>query len=359
MAHRFIWLAALAGITLGVFSLFLDLCNRTFGRYYPRKFAGTLLRVVLITLAPLPLTVPLFVLAAGVTPWIGWGLLLVAATAGYGIFIHFLFPFRAGVAQVPGYDAGDVVTTLDVGVILRETVVRTEALPAGKELSFLVLSDLHCNRSKRLELIRRSFEGVRKTGLVPDAVFVLGDLTERRRFIEPVVKELSGLPNRYGIYCVRGNHGFEDGRNDLMEAAFRANGMILLANDVRALPELGVTLVGSERPWNAAPFPPVPPGGGLVVGLAHTPDNISLFRALNVDLGLAGHTHGGGIHLPLIGPLLVPVSRGRFLRKGLFRHGKMLLYVTVGIGHYPGERGYRGEIVRLRVRPAHAAARAV
>jgi predicted MPP superfamily phosphohydrolase len=50
-----------------------------------------------------------------------------------------------------------------------------------------------------------------------------------------------------------------------------------------------------------------------------------------VDLMLSGHTHGGQVRLPLIGPVVLPPV-GRKYVHGLFRFENMQLYVNRGIG---------------------------
>ena len=72
-----------------------------------------------------------------------------------------------------------------------------------------------------------------------------------------------------------------------------------------------------------------------VIYLVHEPDYIDIFqhhpRFPLVDLMLSGHTHGGQMRLPLIGPLVLP-PMGRKYVEGLFRFEHMQLYVNRGIG---------------------------
>jgi hypothetical protein len=46
---------------------------------------------------------------------------------------------------------------------------------------------------------------------------------------------------------------------------------------------------------------------------------------------LSGHSHGGQIRLPFIGPLILP-PLGKKYPLGLYRFGHMQLYVNRGIG---------------------------
>jgi len=63
----------------------------------------------------------------------------------------------------------------------------------------------------------------------------------------------------------------------------------------------------------------------------------------------AGLAVGGKLKLPLIGPLLVPSKFGRFFDHGWFFLGQSHIFVTKGVGYFPGVFGSQGEIVKLRL----------
>ena len=66
--------------------------------------------------------------------------------------------------------------------------------------------------------------------------------------------------------------------------------------------------------------------------LEHNPDAIARIAAAPPGLILCGHTHGGQVVIPGLGPPLVPVRDRRFLR-GPHRLGGHRIYVTSGIGY--------------------------
>jgi predicted MPP superfamily phosphohydrolase len=74
------------------------------------------------------------------------------------------------------------------------------------------------------------------------------------------------------------------------------------------------------------------PGDGLRLLIAHSPDIAPEAAAAGFDLMLCGHTHGGQIVLPLIGPLFSGSAYGRRFIRGRYRLGRMTLYVTRGLG---------------------------
>ncbi len=74
------------------------------------------------------------------------------------------------------------------------------------------------------------------------------------------------------------------------------------------------------------------PADGAAVLLAHEPDFADTSAAAGrFDLQISGHTHGGQINLPLIGPPILP-ELGQKYPSGLYNIGDMLLYTNRGVG---------------------------
>ncbi len=73
--------------------------------------------------------------------------------------------------------------------------------------------------------------------------------------------------------------------------------------------------------------------GEVDVLLSHTPDVIELNPRAKITL--AGHTHGGQVCIPFIGPLWTPSKYGVKYASGLFNQGGRYLYVNRGLGESP------------------------
>jgi predicted MPP superfamily phosphohydrolase len=65
--------------------------------------------------------------------------------------------------------------------------------------------------------------------------------------------------------------------------------------------------------------------------LVHEPDFADRAARCPIDLQLSGHTHGGQIRLPGIGPLLLPVL-GRKYPMGLYKVRDTWVYTNRGLG---------------------------
>lgn len=80
---------------------------------------------------------------------------------------------------------------------------------------------------------------------------------------------------------------------------------------------------------------PVP--AGLAVGVTHTPQQrvLDAFEADGHQLLLAGHTHGGQLRLPVLGPAVTNCDLDRARARGLSRHRAAWLHVSAGLGTSP------------------------
>ncbi len=140
-------------------------------------------------------------------------------------------------------------------------------------------------------------------------------------------------------FAVLGNHDVAVSAS-MVTAALQAEGLPVLRNRYDTLTVRGDTLhiagtadPGTDRPDLYSAIPAAPKGPVLL--MSHAPDYadfvISHPRGTSVDLMLSGHSHGGQVRLPLLGPLVLP-PLGRKYVEGLFRFNQMQLYVNRGLG---------------------------
>ena len=78
---------------------------------------------------------------------------------------------------------------------------------------------------------------------------------------------------------------------------------------------------------------------------------IELPETQQMSLILSGHTHGGQIKLPWLGPIARYATKDLKYAQGLFRNGEVQLYVSSGTGviGLPIRMGVRPEITVLRL----------
>ncbi len=85
---------------------------------------------------------------------------------------------------------------------------------------------------------------------------------------------------------------------------------------------------GKAVPWLTKSIP----DSEYKILLAHAPDLVPWADSAGVDLQLSGHTHGGQVKLPIIGPVFVGTKMGRYYVEGLFQYGNTTLYINRGLG---------------------------
>jgi predicted MPP superfamily phosphohydrolase len=135
------------------------------------------------------------------------------------------------------------------------------------------------------------------------------------------------------------------------------NGIKVLENESAQLDVRGTSLwlVGFAdlwtRPQRIADAVAKVPEGQPLIGLTHNPD---IFPNVpeRVQLLLAGHTHGGQVRLPILGPVIESSDYGdRWVRGHVFE-GNHHLFVTTGIGTsiVPIRFGLPPEIVLLTLK---------
>ncbi len=193
----------------------------------------------------------------------------------------------------------------------------------------------------------------------PQVVAITGDILDfdsQLQWLPNVLEPLAAVPLRL---FVLGNHELRLSDTDQLRRMMVELGWIDLGRTGTLLSEEPVPIAwwGDERPWYppaealasgsgmVEDQPPVEalPAGRLRLGLAHTPDRFPWARRQRLDLLLAGHTHGGQIRLPGIGPLVAPSWYGSRWASGVFHWEPTVMHVSRGLsGVHP---------VRLRCSP--------
>ena len=141
-------------------------------------------------------------------------------------------------------------------------------------------------------------------------------------------------------------------------------GMQFLDNRAVRLEGTGVYLVGIEdlregRPDLHGGLRGVPHDAPTIL-LSHNPDIIEMPATRQADLILAGHTHGGQIVLPLVGPAYTQTEQlTRSEASGYWRRGQTHVYVHRGLGEsIPVRFGAPPHVTFLTLLPARPPAAA-
>jgi len=173
-------------------------------------------------------------------------------------------------------------------------------------------------------------------GMKPDIIFVTGDNISLKSYICRAVESLSRLRATEGVFFLRGNHDFwTDGSGILAE--LRKKGCAVLDNKAVYIKrgESQIRVYGVEHPWKRDKNWDRllwEEGGIFTLCATHTPDNFRRAADAGAALTLCGHTHGGQIRLPFLGPVICPSRYNRTYDQGFFERNGRLLYINRGIG---------------------------
>jgi predicted MPP superfamily phosphohydrolase len=74
-----------------------------------------------------------------------------------------------------------------------------------------------------------------------------------------------------------------------------------------------------------------------IVAICHNPDRRLELKAFPWALLLCGHTHGGQVSIPFIGPPILPV-KDRSMIAGAYVYDNRQIYITRGVGNWYGVR---------------------
>jgi predicted MPP superfamily phosphohydrolase len=201
----------------------------------------------------------------------------------------------------------------------------------------------------------------------PDVVAITGDFVQytAERFAPMLTATLRELRPRDAAVGVLGNHDHESGAG-AVRRALREAGVLDLSNAVHTLRRDGAELhvAGVDSVWEDehrldVVLGALPPEGAAVL-LTHEPDFADASSATGrFDLQLSGHSHGGQVRLPLIGPPRLTWLAEKYYT-GRYQVGGMILYATRGLGMLPPRVRFlcRPEItaITLKAPPALPAA---
>lgn len=234
------------------------------------------------------------------------------------------------VARVLSHVPGNHIAELHV----ERYRVRLGQGAAGKRVRLVHISDLHYTRWLPEAVGEQVVRAV--NDLEADIIAITGDFINARACVERVCKFVARLRARAGVYYVCGNHDIWEGDEEL-RAGLDSVGCVHIAGRVEAV-DVGaakIYVAGTERPWRRDRLMEqlsMVAARGCCVVLSHHPDNILWLRRARPALVVSGHTHGGQVALPGLGPLLVPSVRGSAHAAGFIRYGETLLFINYGLG---------------------------
>lgn len=213
--------------------------------------------------------------------------------------------------------------------ITRDLLVRGLP-PALDGLRVGMITDVHHSVVVSADDVRQAVTLI--TEAAPDLVVMGGDYVSffDRAHIAPVAELLSPLAGApHGSFAVLGNHDDEKE----MPAALTSRGFTVLKDQRTQLTIRGERLdIAGIRFWTRTPgeIASVLKGtGGTTLLLAHDPRRLVEAAALDVQLVLSGHTHGGQVIVPAVGAV---AGRKFPVLAGYATRDNTAIFVSRGVG---------------------------
>jgi uncharacterized protein len=218
-----------------------------------------------------------------------------------------LFPLlpRAALTLLGG------LTSLAFGNIYRFRVRQERALLPGlrSPLRVLQLSDFHYGTFIGPRMVGRWVDAA--LAQEPDLIVITGDFLDSSLGLRPqgaLLAQLARLQAPLGVYAVFGNHDWTSLNTAATRARFAGEldriGVQVINNDGVQLRD-DLFLAGIDDWWFGNQDPQATFAGyrgGATLLLSHNPDYLPHVPA-QVQLTLCGHTHGGQIRVPFLGPM--------------------------------------------------------
>jgi predicted MPP superfamily phosphohydrolase len=228
-------------------------------------------------------------------------------------------------------------------------------LPADFEgYRILQLTDFHLGRAKT-SYIERVIDKTMEENA--ELVVMTGDWIDYHpRSLEILPAVLKRMKARDGVVGIFGNHDYHEnswrhvGKRSAKRSIHKRLVKILLDGGVKLLRNeqhivqrgaAKLKIVGMDELWAGNHNPAKAFEGvtdeDICVCLQHNPDGCATLKDFPWRWMLCGHSHGGQVDVPILGPMYVPQEHREWLR-GMFefpdpRGGVKTMFVSTGIGH--------------------------
>lgn len=267
-------------------------------------------------------------------PWIVWSLALARVARRRMLLVGALLSALTAAGMIlPGFWLSSSLRPAEV----RRVSVPIENLPAALEgTRIIVVADVHLGDQITLARARARLLPLRD--LRADAVIFLGDLSgASASLFAPGAALLDEMAPDVPRFFAIGNHEqWIDGGLAVKEMREHGFTPLVDANQKLRIRGADLWLAGVDFTFSwrgnlTRALEGVPEDVPLVL-LSHSPDVVADPLSRRAGLILSGHTHGGQVLLPFVGPLACSSAFGPKYASGLFTLGSTRLFVTRGLG---------------------------
>ncbi len=196
-------------------------------------------------------------------------------------------------------------------------------------------SDLDLKDDKDLQRFSKIVEKINAQNY--DLVLFGGDIYDKQIISQEKVIELfNQITSKYGKFAVLGEKDYtsvNDTKNILQLGGFE-----VLSNETRTIyyNNSSITLFGLESADNLGSLINASNSGNFKLALVHQPDFFTNSISKGIELQLSGHSHGGYVYLPFLGPL-ISMDGAQTYNHGRYDVDNSTLLVSNGLGMESGQ----------------------
>lgn len=224
---------------------------------------------------------------------------------------------------------------------INEVTLAHHQIPMGFDgFRAVQFSDTHLGFHYTLSQLAKHVDII--NGLDPDIIFFTGDLLddpnkyEHVNKIAPILKKLHAPFGKLAIY---GNHDHGGYGTNIYQITMEEAGFQVLQNEavqVKLINGDFIHIIGIDDAMLGAPDLEQAKRGILdeayTILLSHAPDLATDAAAANIACQLSGHSHGGQVQLPFVGPVITPPFAKQYYDGKYDVDGTVSLYVNRGLG---------------------------
>jgi predicted MPP superfamily phosphohydrolase len=225
-----------------------------------------------------------------------------------------------------------------------QKLIKVDHLPTALNgLRILHISDSHLSRYVPIDTIATTLEQAEP--FAPDLIVLTGDIADDLSMLGETLKLISELRPRFGTYACLGNHEYYRGIAEVRRIFDRStvplleNQSVLIDVDSIALRVAGIDdprhVGGGDRIFFKNAIDSMlseAESAEFTILLSHRPAALDYASEVNLNLILAGHTHGGqiGAGERSFFELVSPES----YLWGHYQKAESHLYTSSGVGHW-------------------------
>lgn len=217
----------------------------------------------------------------------------------------------------------------------KHEVVHTDLPDAFQDFKIGYFSDLDLKDTEDITRLKKIVEKINSQNF--DLILFGGDIYDNQIISkDEVANLLNQITAKYGKFAVLGEKDYTSVNET--KTLLQLGGFEVLSNEARSIyyNNSSITLFGLESADNLNTLINPNNSGSYKLALVHQPDFFTNTVGKDIELQLSGHSHGGYIYLPFLGPLIT-VDGAKAYNHGRYDVGTSTLIVSNGLGMETGQ----------------------